>query len=206
MKYEEWEPYYLEILDSFSFSLESDEKAAVLLSNLLKTDSLQFLKSITSGNDVTVCGNAPSLINELNGINGIIFAADRAALVLFYQGIRPDVIITDLDGANEEFINMNNSGTIIVVHAHGDNIPLLSYWVPRFSGPVVGTTQSRPFGSIYNFGGFSDGDRGVFCAYELGAKSVKLKGFDPDDPKLDEIKHKKLQLARKLLLLFDHVI
>ncbi len=206
MKYEEWEPLYSDILKKFSFSRESDEKSADILSHLLKNDAFPVLRDITSGKDVTVCGNAPVLARELDSVKGVIYAADKAALVLWSHGIRPDVIVTDLDGADEEFLTMNEAGTVIVIHAHGDNIPLITYWVPRFRGPLVGTTQSRPFGSIYNFGGFSDGDRAVFCAYESGAKSVRLIGFDCDDPDVDEIKHKKLLVARELLLHLGHVI
>ena len=69
----------------------------------------------------------------------------------------------------------------MVVHAHGDNIPLLKHWVPRFTGPLVATTQSTPLPHVHNFGGFTDGDRAVFAADELGAASITLVGFDLDD-------------------------
>jgi uncharacterized Rossmann fold enzyme len=112
--------------------------------------------------------------------------------------------VTDLDGATEAFVEMNRAGTVIVVHAHGDNMALLRRWVPRFPGPLVGTTQARPFGRIHNFGGFSDGDRAVFLAHALGAGEVLLAGFDLDDPRVTPMKRGKLMFARELLRLAGH--
>ena len=128
-----------------------------------------------------------------------MFAADAAAGVLDAHRICPDAVFTDLDGATDRLVEMNESGTIVVVHAHGDNMPLLDYWVPRFNGPVVGTTQSVPLPHVHNFGGFSDGDRAVFAADELGAAHITLIGFDLDDENVDPVKRDKLSWARKLL-------
>jgi len=199
MNFEEWEPWYLEILDYFGFSRDEDERAARHLASLLTRDNLISLASLTCGSDVTVCGNAPCLKDELFRIQGIVFAADAAAGVLDAHGICPDAVFTDLDGATDRLVEMNESGTIVVVHAHGDNIPLLDYWVPRFNGPVVGTTQSVPIPHVHNFGGFSDGDRAVFAADELGAGHITLVGFDLDDKNVNPVKQGKLFWARKLL-------
>jgi len=199
MNFEEWEPWYLEILDYFGFSRDEDERAARHLASLLTRDNLLSLASLTCGNDVTVCGNAPCLKDELFRIQGVVFAADAAAGVLDAHGICPDAVFTDLDGATDRLVEMNESGTIVVVHAHGDNIPLLDYWVPRFNGPVVGTTQSVPIPHVHNFGGFSDGDRAVFAADELGAGHITLVGFDLDDTNVNPVKRGKLFWARKLL-------
>jgi uncharacterized Rossmann fold enzyme len=130
--------------------------------------------------------------------------SDGAANCLFARGILPDAIVTDLDGATDAFPEMNRAGTVIVVHAHGDNMDLIRRWVPRFPGPLVGTTQSRPFDGIHNFGGFSDGDRAVFLADALGASEVVLAGFDLDDPTVGPVKRGKLLFARELLRLAGH--
>jgi len=204
MDFAEWEPHYREILDYFGFDRAGDEEAARLLSTLLECDNLLSLASLTDGNPVTVCGNAPCLKNELEKISGIVFAADAAAEVLDSHGIFPDAIFTDLDGATDRFIELNNEGTIVVIHAHGDNMPLLRHWVPRFKGKVIGTTQSAPFPHVYNFGGFTDGDRAVFAADELGASHITLAGFDLDDKNVDPMKRGKLFWARKLLALIGH--
>jgi len=204
MNFEEWEPCYREIIDYFGFDRAADEEAALVLASLLDRDNLLSLASLTDGNEVTVCGNAPCLKDELSKIRGVVFAADAATEVLDAAGICPDAIFTDLDGATDRFVDLNNQGTIIVVHAHGDNIPLLRHWVPRFRGTIVGTTQAAPLPHVYNFGGFSDGDRAVFAADELGAATIILVGFDLDDPDVDPMKRGKLFWARKLLALLGH--
>ena len=204
MQFSEWEPYYQEIVEYFGFDRAADEEAARLLATLLDRDNLLSLASLTDGNEVTVCGNAPCLKDEITKITGIVFAADAAAEVLDSHGIFVDAIFTDLDGATDRIIELNREGTIIVIHAHGDNMPLLNYWVPRFRGKVVGTTQAAPLPHVYNFGGFSDGDRAVFAADELGASKITLAGFDLDDENVDPMKRGKLRWARKLLALIGH--
>ena len=206
MNFEEWEPHYREILDYFGFSREDDEAAARMLASLIPRDDLVALSTLCRGNDVTVCGNAPCLKGELKTIPGssVVFAADAAADVLVKNGIRPAAVFTDLDGASDCLPDMNAAGTIVVVHAHGDNIPLLKHWVPKFTGPVVATTQSMPLPHIHNFGGFSDGDRAVFTADALGARSITILGFDLDDTTVDPVKRGKLMWARKLLALLGY--
>jgi len=204
MNFEAWEPWYREILEYFGFSCAQDEEAARLLEVLLSRDDLPALADLISGRDVTVCGNAPCLKNELSKIQGVVCAADAAADVLDEHGIRPDAVFTDLDGASDRLLDMNESGTIVVVHAHGDNMSLLRYWVPRFRGLIVGTTQSVPLPHVHNFGGFSDGDRAVFAAVELGAGHVTLIGFDLDDENVDPVKRGKLFWARKLLAVIGY--
>jgi len=201
MQFAEWEPHYQEIVGYFGFDRTADEEAARLLSSLLDRDNLLSLASLTDGNEVTVCGNAPCLKDDLSKISGIVFAADAAAEVLDSHDIFVDAIFTDLDGATDRFIELNNEGTIIVIHAHGDNMPLLKHWVPRFRGKVIGTTQAAPLPRVYNFGGFTDGDRAVFAADELGASHITLAGFDLDDRNVDPMKRGKLIWARKLLAL-----
>lgn len=206
MEFSAWEPHYREILDYFGFDRALDEEAARLLASLLDHDNLLSLASIVDGNEVTVCGNAPCLKDQLDKISGIVFAADAAAEVLDSKGIFPDAIFTDLDGATDRFIELNREGTIIVVHAHGDNMPLLRHWVPRFPGKIVGTTQAAPLPHVYNFGGFTDGDRAVFAADELGASRITILGFDLDDKNVDPLKRGKLIQARRLLSLIGHTI
>jgi Uncharacterized Rossmann fold enzyme len=36
----------------------------------------------------------------------------------------------------------------------------------------IGTTQTNPFNKVQNFGGFTDGDRGVFLASYFKAKKL----------------------------------
>jgi hypothetical protein len=206
MEFKDWEPHYCEILEYFGFDRAGDEEAARLLALLLPRDNLLSLAALTCDNPVTVCGNAPCLKDELGKIHGVVFAADAAADVLDKNGIRPDAVFTDLDGASERLIELNKEGTIVVVHAHGDNIALLKHWVPLFKGPLVGTTQGTPLPHVHNFGGFSDGDRAVFAADELGAEQIRLIGFDLDDKNVEPVKRGKLCWARKLLALIGHTV
>lgn len=199
MKYEEWEPHYRRILDYFGFDPAGDDEAAHIASELTSGDNITLLKDIFRGREVTICGNAPCLKNETAIIRGSVIAADAAGDFLYRSGIIPDVIFTDLDGCEDSFIEMNLDGTVLVVHAHGDNIPLLKKWIPLFKGPVVLTTQGKPFGNVHNFGGFTDGDRAVFAAKELGASDIHIIGFDLDDPDVPPVKRGKLMIARDLL-------
>jgi uncharacterized Rossmann fold enzyme len=199
VRYEEWEPLYHEICEYFSFDPAQDQLAAETAAGLTAADSNELLVQLIRGKPVTVCGNAPCLGSELDRLDGVIIAADAAAAVLLSAGFRPDVIVTDLDGIDEYAVDLNRSGTILVVHAHGDNIPGIRSWIPRFSGPIVLTTQGRPFANVHNYGGFSDGDRAVFMAKECGASVIAILGFDCDDPDVSPVKQGKLIWARRLL-------
>lgn len=204
MIYDDWAPLYDEILDYFQIDREADAVAARLLAELLPRDDLPRLENLIRGREVTVCGNAPTLARELDRVCGVVLAADGAADTLFASGIRPDAVFTDLDGATGAFVDMNRAGTIMVVHAHGDNMPLLRRWVSRFDGPIVGTTQGEPLPHIHNFGGFSDGDRAAFAAHHFCASSVAFAGFDLDDDAVTPMKRGKLRWARRLLALLGH--
>jgi len=132
----------------------------------------------------------------------LIIAADGAAAALMDIGCVPEVICTDLDGNSEADIEKEimacELGSIVLIHAHGDHIDKLEKYVPRFKR-FIATTQARPFDKVYNFGGFSDGDRCVFVAREFGAKKIRLAGFDFEDPHVNPIKKKKLKWAKELI-------
>jgi uncharacterized Rossmann fold enzyme len=208
MDFAAWEPIYESILEDFGFDRSGDEEAARFLSHMLTEEnsvSLSELKNVISGKPVLVCGNAPGLRAELSKIDlsaFVIVAADGAAAVLTDMGRLPEVICTDLDGNSEVDIEREilacERGSIVLIHAHGDNIDKLKKYVPRFKH-FIATTQARPFDKIYNFGGFSDGDRCAFVAKEFGACSIKLAGFDFEDPEVNPIKKKKLKWAKELL-------
>jgi len=184
MHFEEWEPYYLEILRDFGYSRERDEEAARLLDSLLAGRVVEDaeLGRLLGGRWVTVAGNAPTLAVEMDRVSGVVLAADEATSVFTARGQDPQIIVTDLDGKVEDQVAANRRGVIAVIHAHGDNMAALREWVPRFTGPVVGTTQSTPTGRIRDFGGFTDGDRAVLLAQHFAAERVTLVGFDFEHP------------------------
>lgn len=204
MDFTVWEPIYKEILQDFGFSREEDEQAALLLSHLLEgkiSPGLEALKRKVSGKDVLVCGNAPTLAEDLDRLDlgrYVIIAADGATAIVMDDGRIPDVIVTDLDGDVEREVEASEQGSLVVVHAHGDNMNKLLNYVPRLQN-VIGSTQAAPLQNVFNFGGFTDGDRAVFVAHEFGAGTIKLAGFFFDDPVVMPSKNKKLKWARRLI-------
>jgi uncharacterized Rossmann fold enzyme len=208
MQFESWEPLYLAILEDFGFSRHRDVEAAELLRELLqgKENSLLAAEALLSGRRAVVCGNAPCLSRELEEIksgqveDAVFLAADGATAPLMEHGILPAIIVTDLDGPFPAILKANKLGSIVVVHAHGDNLDALKRYVPLLDR-VMGTVQCQPSEGIYNFGGFTDGDRAVFLAKEMGAASIDLLGFDFDDQSVTPRKKKKLAWARKLICL-----
>lgn len=204
MDFKKWEPVYEKILKDFGFSREDDENSATLLSHLLvgpNAADTSALEEIISGKDVLVCGNATKLMTDLKEVNVedyVVIAADGATAPLVDKGIIPHIIVTDLDGDVEKEIQANQEGSIMVVHAHGDNTEKLLRYVPQFKN-IIGTTQAEPFANIHNFGGFTDGDRCVFLASEFNAESITLVGFDFNDKDVTPMKEKKLKWAQKLL-------
>ena len=102
--------------------------------------------------------------------------ADTAVMPLIENGIKPDIVVTDLDGDEDSLIKVGKTDSIFVVHAHGDNIPKL-HLVENFKN-CIGTTQTNPFKNIQNFGGFTDGDRSVFLASHFDARKIILFGMD----------------------------
>ncbi len=207
MKFEEWESIYQEILDEFGFDRRKDEEAANLLSKLIGNRSINVLvlSDLIYRRCVTICGNAPLLDEEIKDtdLSGrVVIAADGATSVLLKNCIVPDIVVTDLDGCMEDIISADKLCAIIVVHAHGDNIPAIKQYVPSLKN-VIGSAQSKPIKNVHNFGGFTDGDRCFFIAKEFDADSITLIGFDFEDPNVSDVKKMKLQWAKKLINLFD---
>jgi uncharacterized Rossmann fold enzyme len=210
MLFDAWSPFYHEILRDFGFDEERDEEAGMLLFDLLRSGPnsskvLAVASKSVSGQFVVICGNAPTLAAELKSFLGscskqnyIFIAADGATSVLLKAGLVPNLIVTDLDGNIDDIIRANEMGSIVVVHAHGDNMDKLRAYLPMLKS-IIGTTQSRPPHGLYNFGGFTDGDRAVFLAKHLGALKIKLIGFDFEDESVTLRKHKKLIWAKRLI-------
>ncbi|KPJ71041.1 hypothetical protein AMJ52_09150 [candidate division TA06 bacterium DG_78] len=205
MEFEDWEPYYEEILEEFGYNRKEDEFSACVLDRKLAGSRIELsrIENILKNKMVTIAGNAVSLAEEIRLIEGILVTADEATSVVMSAGITPKILVTDLDGDIEDQIKANKRGTIAVIHAHGDNILKVDKYASSFTGKVIGTTQSRPFGKMFNFGGFTDGDRAVLLAHHFKASSIRLLGFDFENPSpKDEdpdTKRKKLAIARKLI-------
>lgn len=181
--------WYLRIVRDFGFDIEKDREATRKLDALLRVkggtaDALKKLQSIFVGKCVIVYGCGPSLERNIKEIKRVGLektclnvAADGATSALLHEGILPDLVVTDLDGYIEDILHASSAGSIVAVHAHGDNIHLLER-VQQIRGAIVGTTQVEPLGCIHNFFGFTDGDRAVFMSEVLGAHTILLAGFD----------------------------
>ena len=209
MEFEDWEPFYVQIVDDLGLSREDDEAVAAELDRILggARATLEDLRSILEGKVVTVAGNAPSLAADLVAAEGVLITADEATSVALEKGMRPAILVTDLDGAVEDQVRANAEGTVAVILGHGDNGPAVRTWAPRFTGRTVATSQSEPSGRLYDFGGFTDGDRAAYLADHFGAKEIRLAGWDfehpsPKDGDADR-KQRKLDWAYILLQNLD---
>ena len=175
-----WKTKYSDILKEFKYDQKKDKEAARVLDSILKkSKTSEKILHLIQGNTVFVIGSGPSLSSAIPKLmklkKGIKIAADSSLKPLLENGIIPDIVVTDLDGDEESFKKIAKK-SIFVVHAHGDNIEKLKF-AKKFKNRVD-TTQTKPFNKIQNFGGFTDGDRGVFLASHFNAKKIILFGMD----------------------------
>lgn len=197
MRYEDWEPIYREIIEDFGYSEKKDRESAEILAEIRGSDRLDPLKEIR-GKPVEVIGPFAEEIGDVYAI-----AAGSAVSRFEVIGEKPDLIVSDLDGDIELHLRYNLSGVPTVIHAHGDNIITIKRWANKFKGHVISTCQCKPPSKVYNFGGFTDGDRAVFLADHFDAERIILNGWDFNEPSskdVDEtIKKRKLRWAEKLI-------
>ena len=208
LKLETWLPIYREICADFGFDPEEDSKSADLLAKILGGRSSAAFESVRRSVPKTVllCGGASSLADELSLLRfeGYVVCADSATTVVNDAGIRIDMIVTDLDGIVEEQTEVNSRGAVAFVHAHGDNMRVVQDYAGKFTGATIGTCQCPPPANLYNFGGFTDGDRAACICAALGANTIILAGFDFENPsnklgKNREVKARKLRWAKHIL-------
>jgi len=176
-----WEKRYLLILKELGYSQKKDSESAIILDSILKkTNTTEKILKLIEGKTVFVIGSGPSLSNAIPKLKklkkSIKIAADSSLKPLVDNGIIPDIVVTDLDGDENTIKKIAKTKSIFIIHAHGDNIEKLEL-VKKIRN-CIGTTQSNPFNKIQNFGGFTDGDRGVFLANYFGAKKIILFGMD----------------------------
>jgi len=199
-----WKKRYSDILKEFAYDEKSDRESAIILNSILKkSDINEKIMNLVKNKIVLVIGSGPSLSSAIpklkNYKKSIKIAADSSIKPLVDNGIIPDIIITDLDGDENTLKKIAKTKSIFVVHAHGDNIEKLEF-VKKIKN-CLGTTQSIPFDKIHNFGGFTDGDRGVFLASHYNAKKIILFGMDFGDQIGKFSKTKKSEREIKLMKL-----
>ncbi len=193
----------------FGFSEIDDHESALLLSSLAGRKSQPSLEAILRqgiSSSAVLCGGGDTLASDMESLawDGLVIAADGATSTLVAMDIRPDIIVTDLDGVVEDQIMVNAGGGVVFVHAHGDNKEAIRRYVPQFTGKVVCTCQCPPVDGVLNFGGFTDGDRAACIAAAIGVGTIRLAGFDFKSPisksgKSSEVKARKLVWAKRIL-------
>ncbi len=194
--------FYPKILSDFGFSEDEDIKSAKILYELGKDKLLDcsILSNRIAGRDVVVIGGAVGEkdVEEVLRPNWVKITAGKSILRLkrFMPEFVPDVHVTDMEEPDEILIDLERKGCILVLHAHGDNVDRIRSVVPKLKR-FVATTQSRPLGRIYNFGGFTDGDRAAVIAKTFEARKIKLVGFDFERAKGKKLK--KLKWAERIL-------
>ena len=176
-----WATRYNEIVNDFGYSKKNDVQSSRLLDSLLsKKTRITELKKLIENESIFIIGAGPSLLScipilkKYNKITKIV--ADGATKALIENNLRANIVVSDLDGDIPALKRVGKTNTIMVVHAHGDNLEKL-YLTKNFKN-CIGTTQAKAFGKIHNFGGFTDGDRCVFLANHFKARKIVLFGMD----------------------------
>jgi 2-amino-4-hydroxy-6-hydroxymethyldihydropteridine diphosphokinase len=213
VRYRQWAPEYDRIQAEFGFPFEKERAASERLVALLPPAALeraeQRIRARIRGRETIVVGLAPRsgappvwMLPRTPEPPALV-VADGAAERCLAAGLVPDVVVTDLDGPIPSEVTANARGALVLIHAHGDNIPALERWVPQFPRELAGSWAGPPERGLVDFGGFTDGDRGAYLAEFVAAPRIRLFGFDfehvaADDPDPD-VKRKKLAAARRAL-------
>ncbi len=206
MKYDDWEPIYERILQDFGFDRGGDIRARDVLDGFVDEFDVDRL-GMENTRVAIAGGHIPTLREELDVVRDadVVVAASSAADALLEADIEIDLVVTDLDKTPETAVDLSKAGVPVAVHAHGDNISAIRRYLPRFeTDQVMGTTQTAPTHNVYNFGGFTDGDRGAFIADHLGARELVFPGWDFDDESVGTQKRRKLAWAERLLFFLQN--
>ncbi len=218
MEYSRWAPRYDAIRTEFGFPFDRERESADALLRLLPAEArnapLPRLRARLEGRDAIVVGAAPSAgpppVWRLPATapEPAIVAADGGTEPCLAARLVPTVVVTDLDGPVPSEVAANRQGAVVVVHAHGDNLPALEAWVPEFPGELAGSWAGPPTDELLDVGGFTDGDRAAYLAEACGSRRILLWGFDFDrvdepTPDAQSRKRAKLAWARRLLAELD---
>ncbi len=211
-----WKYYYdfKEVFDAiqedFHFNLDLEHSAAVLLSSILTSVQdqnieklLAHIETIEKKSIIPIfIAVSPQFHDHLQKIRtlkenkekiSLIIAADATGPALLEHGIIPDFVFSDLDGITPIQLSLlTQSGSYVVVHAHGDNIAKIKEFsdVLKKNPKVIGTTQTEITEVLINPGGFTDGDRALFFFHHLFSSKISfyLLGYNFEDVFIPENK------------------
>ena len=206
-----WKTRYREIRNVFGYRRYDDLVSAKKLNSKIGNKyPLSEIKKTIKGKTVFIIGAGPSLSRSISTLkkyqNVTKIVADGAVQALIENSIKPQILVTDLDGDIASIKKIGRTKIPIIIHAHGNNYDKLGI-VAELQNKI-GTTQTEKFGKLENFGGFTDGDRCVFLAENFNAKKIILFGMDFGDKigkyskkkVIDrKTKLKKLECGKKLL-------
>ena len=175
-----WYERYSELLKEFGYLKSADTKAAKILNEIIKKPVPENkFRRLIMGKTVFVIGAGPSLNRTIQAackMRATKIVADSAVKAALKAGIVPDIVLTDLDGNADALQKAADLGSLMLVHAHGDNMDALP--AAKKFAKAAASTQGKPVGHVRNYGGFTDGDRCVFLAESLGAEKIILFGMD----------------------------
>lgn len=189
-----WLEKYLEIAEIMDYDVARDRWAAENFAKALRARSIEppldDLRRLLFRKPVIVFGAGPTLDDYIDQLlctfpeayeRFTLISADGATQALVERGVSPHIVVTDLDGDIGSIFSAARRKSIIVVHAHGDNVEKVTQCMGEMfsvTKRVLGTTQVEPVPPLQNFGGFTDGDRAVFMAANYGASAIVLIGMD----------------------------
>jgi uncharacterized Rossmann fold enzyme len=188
MRWLDWQPVYLDIVNRLDLDPAMDREATRLLTEILMEIEprplLRQLQERIQGKTVVICGAGPSLETHLqsmmstrDGSSLVYVAADGAVSALLNLGCECSIIATDLDGNLDDIEESIGRGALTVVHAHGDNMDKVRDVVPDL-GAVLGSTQVEPTERAFLWGGFTDGDRACYIVADYSPGTIILAGMD----------------------------
>ncbi|MDE0858094.1 MAG: hypothetical protein OSA38_05955 [Candidatus Poseidoniaceae archaeon] len=154
--------------------------------NAARNQTLEHLRSeLLAAKEVVVLGAAvtESEVESMDMDERLIIAADGSVGALSDRS-KLACVVSDFDGG-VHLDGAAGQGTVMVVHAHGDNpvrwLECLNTWSQYPTPPRLILTHQTPevLANAHNFGGFTDGDRAVCFALAMGVakENIRLVGF-----------------------------
>ena len=193
LTYSDWMKWYNWITTLLGIDPSGDELATTILSDIVGEYYVKpsELRDLISDRVLVVFGAGPSLKDHVKLVKKhlytrssdrvVLVSADGATRALLEEGLVPDIVVTDLDGGYDVLYEAGSRGSILVVHGHGDNIDKIREYVPVFLNngfKIHATTQVKPLWNVFNYGGFTDGDRAVYLALNYNPQRIVLAGMD----------------------------
>jgi len=196
MNWKDWQPYYQEVMTLLGLDIQTDLDSASRYLELVKQARPRgyenSLLRITNQKieRIWVFGAGPSLPTDFrifdlnyNKDRDLIIAADGATTFLLQKKVLPAVVFSDYDGDLKALHHSCHEGSLLVLHAHGDNFNIVQEQFYLFEkesqGFLLPTIQTEPiFSYLFNFGGFTDGDRCIAASLDWFPKTkIGLIGF-----------------------------